>query len=211
MTKKNNIELIESFLSSAKDKTLLVNGISDEIYSFYNFVIKEFANKLDIKVINNMNLDEIKVSNELFIHKKVNILNLNNTKRIEEVGEKEFQKIIFTDYKNYKKLLGKYQIINGYEFERDLKMFFENYNDIQNEELINYCLSHPYLSLSELSKYKVNRSNYSTYPIKSDTHNFILQIRKEIFMSKKNNINIKGLFDKLKREVRYKKFSFLTY
>ena len=210
MLKKNNIELIENFLSLEKDKTLLINEVSDEIHSFYNFVIKEFANKLNIKVINNIKPNEIKDSNELFIDRKVNILNLNNTKQIEEVGEKEFQKIIFTDYKNYKKLLGKYQVINGYVFETDLKIFFENYNDIRNEELINYCLSHPYLTLSELSKYEVNRSNYSTYPIKSDTHNFILQIRKEIFMSKKNNINIKELFNKLKKEVRYKKFSFLT-
>ena len=82
MTKKNNIELIESFLSSAKDKTLLVNGVSEEIYSFYNFVIKEFANKLDIKVINNINPDEIKDSNELFIHRKVNLLNLNKKNSI---------------------------------------------------------------------------------------------------------------------------------
>mgnify|MGYP007000044392 len=80
---------------------------------------------------------------------------------------------------------------------------------IQNEELISYCLSHPYFTLSELSKYKVNKSNYSAYPIKSDTHNFILQIRKEIFMSKKTNTNIKELFNKLKNEVKYKKFSFL--
>jgi hypothetical protein len=209
--KKNNIELIESFLSSTKYKTLLINEVSDEIYSFYNFVIKEFADKLDIKVINNINPDDIKNSNELFVNRKVNIFSLNNTKRIEEVAGREFQKIIFTDYKNYKKLLGKYQIINGYDFEKDLKIFFKNYNDIQNGELINYCLSHPYLTLSELSKYKVNSSNYSTYPIKSDTHNFILQIRKEIFMSKKTSVNIKELFNKLKNEVKYKKFSFLTY
>ena len=209
--KKNNIELIESFLSSTKDKTLLINEVNDEIYSFYNYVIKEFSNKLDIRVINNINPDNIKNSNELFIDRKVNIFDLNNAKRIEEVAGKEFQKIIFTDYKNYKKLYGKYRTINGYEFERDLKIFFKNYNDIQNEELISYCLSHPYFTLSELSKYKINKSNYSTYPIKSDTHNFILQIRKEIFMLKKTNTNIKELFNKLKNEVKYKKFSFLTY
>ena len=209
--KKNNIELIESFLSSTKDKMLLINEVSEEIYSFYNFVIREFANKLDIRVINNINPDNIKNSNELFIDRKVNIFHLNNAKRIEEVARKEYQKIVFTDYKNYKKLLGKYQVINGYEFERDLKMFFKNYNDIHNEELIYYCQSHPYLTFSELSKYKINRSNYSTYSVKSDTQNFILQIRKEIFMSKKTNINIKELFNILKKEVRYKKFSFLTY
>ncbi len=209
--KKNNIELIESFLSSTKDKTLLINEVNDEIYSFYNYVIKDFSNKLDIRVINNINPDNIKNSNELFIERKVNIFDLNNAKRIEEVAGKEFQKIIFTDYKNYKKLYGNYRTINGYEFERDLKIFFKNYNDIQNEELISYCLSHPYFTLSELSKYKVNKFNYSAYPIKSDTHNFILQIRKEIFMSKKTNTNIKELFNKLKNEVKYKKFSFLTY
>ena len=44
-----------------------------------------------------------------------------------------------------------------------------------------------------------------------DTDNFILQIRKEIFMSKKSRINIKELFFKLKKEALYKKFNFLAY
>jgi len=124
---------------------------------------------------------------------------INITKKVIEVVEAlpSLQKIVIAP-------------LLGIEAESDIDKFV-NYNDIQNEELINYCLSHPYLTLSELSKYDVNRSNYSTYPVKSDTHNFILQIRKEIFMSKKNNINIKELFNKLKKEVRYKKFSFLTY
>ena len=70
MLKKNNIELIENFLSLEKDKTLLINEVSDEIHSFYNFVIREFADKLDIKVIKNINPDDIKNSNELFIDRK---------------------------------------------------------------------------------------------------------------------------------------------
>ena len=47
--------------------------------------------------------------------------------------------------------------------------------------------------------------------MQKDADNFILQVRKEIFMSKKSNINIKELFYKLKKEVMYKKFSFLAY
>ena len=34
---KNNIEILENFLSSEKNKTLLINQVSDEVY-FYEFV-----------------------------------------------------------------------------------------------------------------------------------------------------------------------------
>lgn len=207
----NNIELINDFLSTDGNNTLLINVVSDDISSFYDLVIRELANKLNIKVTYNVNPYDIESSNDLFINRKINILNLNNTRHLEEVGKKLFKKIIFTDYKNYKKFLSKYQVINGYNFENDLNMFLKNYKDIKNAELIDYCSSYPYLTLSELSKYQVNKSNYSTDPVKNDTYNFILQIRKEIFMSKKTNINIKELFMRLKKEVKYKKFNFLTY
>ena len=207
----NNIELINNFLSSDRNNTLLINVVSEEISCFYDLVIRELANKLYIKVTNNISPDVIESSNDLFINRKVNILNLSNSRHLEEVGKKEFKKIIFTDYKNYKKLLRKYQAINGYDFENDLNIFLKNHKDIKKSELINYCSSYPYLTLSELSKYQINKSNYSTDPVKNDNHNFILQIRKEIFISKKTNINIKELFMRLKKEVKYKKFNFLTY
>ena len=49
---KNNIEILENFLSSEKNKTLLINQVSDEIYFFYEFVLREFSNKYQIKISN---------------------------------------------------------------------------------------------------------------------------------------------------------------
>ena len=208
---KNNIELIESFISFEEDKTLLINQVSEEICCFYDFVIKKFANKSNIRITYKAKPDDIEGSNELFGSKELAIFNLNNTKLIEDISSRRFQKVIFTDYKNYKKLIRKYIVINGYDFVKDLKIFFSDYFDINNENLINYCISQPYLIQSELSKYQINKSHYSADPKTSDTFNFILQIRKEIFIAKKSGVNIKELFIQLKNEVKYKKFSFLTY
>lgn len=209
--KKNSIEKIYDFLSTDKETTLLVNQISDEIYCFYDFVIREFTNKLNIKINYNTDPNQIKISNELFEIKKVSIHNLNSIKRIEEFCYKDFKKIIFTDYKCYKKLLNQYTTINGYDFERDLKIFLDNYYNIDDKELINYCITKPYLMFSEISKYSINKVDYLADPIKRDNDNSILQIRKEIFNSKKSNINIKEFFFKLKKEALYKKFNFLVY
>ena len=208
---KNNIELIESFISYDEDKTLLINQVSEEISCFYDFVIKNFTNKFDIRVAYKNKLDDIEGSNELFESKELAIFNLSNTKLIEEIASRRFQKVIFTDYKNYKKLLKKYIVVNGYDFVKDLKIFFNDYFEINNEDLINYCISQPYLIQSELSKYKINKSHYSADPKNNDTLNFILQIRKKIFIAKKSGVNIQELFMQLKNEVKYKKFSFLTY
>ncbi len=208
---KNNIELIESFISFEEDKTLLINQVSEEICCFYDFVIKKFANKSNIRITYKAKPDDIEGSNELFGSKELAIFNLNNTKLIEDISSRRFQKVIFTDYKNYKKLIRKYIVINGYDFVKDLKIFFSDYFDINNENLINYCISQPYLIQSELSKYQINKSLYSADPKTSNTFNFILQIRKEIFIAKKSGLNIKELFMQLKNEVKYKKFSFLTY
>ena len=209
--KKNNIEKIKDFLSLNEDATLLVNQVNEEIYCFYSYVIREFSNKFDLKINKDVSYNENNFSNDLFGDKSVNIHNLNNIKHIEEIGKKDFKKIIFTDYRAYKKLFNKYTTINGYDFEKDLKIFFNNYCNINDEELISYCISKPYFTFSEVSKYNVNKSNYLTDPMQKDADNFILQVRKEIFMSKKSNINIKELFYKLKKEVMYKKFSFLAY
>ena len=209
--KKNSIEKIKDFLSLDNDVTLLVNQVNEEIYCFYNYIIKEFTSKFGVKIYNNLSSNGNYVSNELFENRKVSIHNLNNIKQIEEIGGKDFKKIIFTDYKCFKKLLNKYTTINGYDFEKDLKIFLNKYCNINDEELINYCISKPYLTFSEVSKYNINESNYLSDPIRRDTNNFILHVRKEIFMSKKSGIKVKELFFKLKKEALYKKFNFLAY
>ena len=129
---------------------------------------------------------------------------------------KEFQGIInvggpkISDYKNYKKYKKKYIVINGYDFEKDVKSYIYEYCKVNNEDLLNYIISQPYFTQSEINKYRVNKSGYLIDNGIKD-NNFILDIRKDIFVLKKNRYDIKKLFDFIKKEARYKKLNFLTY
>ena len=208
--KKNNIELIDFFLSSKENGTLLINQVNEEIFCFYDFVIKDMAINYNISLKYNNKFD-VDISDELFSNRKIFVFNLSNLKDIKKIIYENFQKIIFTDYKNYKKFLEEFTVINGYDLNKDLKLFFKKYYNVTDQQVINYCLTNPYFTLSELTKYRINKLNYSIDPIKSSTDNFILQIRKEINMLKKTNINIKNLYLKIKKEVKYKRFNFLIY
>ena len=89
--------------------------------------------------------------------------------------------------------------------------FNDKYLNIKDENLINYCIAHPYLTFSELSKYNINKIGYTTDPMVNNLNNFILEIRKEVFRLKKSNLKMKEFFNVLKNEVKYKKLSFLTF
>ena len=80
-----------------------------------------------------------------------------------------------------------------------------------NEILIDFCITQPYFTYSETTKYKINNLNYSKDTYLNNAINFILDIRKDIFNAKKNQIDIRKLFLLLKEEAQRKKFSFLTY
>ena len=75
---------------------------------------------------------------------------------------------------------------------------------------VDYCISHPYLIFSEVTKYTVNDDNYITSMGTNEISNFILETRKMIYKIKNGNFDIKKLFIELKKEVDYKKFNFLT-
>ena len=77
--------------------------------------------------------------------------------------------------------------------------------------MINYCIEHPYLLLSEVEKFSVNENNYRVDPIIIQGNDFIIAIRKDIFNLRKKQIDIKKIFLKIKNEVIYKKFNFLVY
>ncbi len=207
----NNIVKIESFISSEKDRDLLINQVNEEIFCFYDFVIRDLANKYNIRINNNKSVDYVDPLNDLFGTKELSIYNSNTTKVIQEISKKNFKKVIFTDYKNYKKLLSKFITINGYDFKKDLIFFLNNFCKINNKNLIDNCLVSPYLISSEVSKYKVNKTGYSLDHIKIDSNNSIFKIRKDIFLQKKSIVDVKKLFAIIKQEVQYKKFNFLTY
>ena len=167
-------------------------------------VIEEISKRLNVNICKNKELDEDR-SNDLFSEKKIYLYNTTNNRQIEKISSISSQNIILTDYKNYKKLLKNFVSINGYEFEKDLRYFLNNFFEIYDDELINYCISTPYLMYSEVSKYKLNSENYIVDSFVKE--NFILSIRKDIFKSKKSVGGLKKLF-LIKVEVNYKKFNF---
>ena len=211
VTKNNNIEKIKNFLISDNGKSLLINQVSEEIGSFYSLIINSLSIDKGLKLVRETDYKNIIESNDLFGERKVMIFNLTNQRKIEELCSKSFSKIIISDYKNYKKFLNELETINGYEFENDIKYYLRNYFNIEDDSLINYCVSYPYFTNSEITKYNVNKNNYESASITSDVENFILEIRKDIFRLKKSGTNIKKLFNALQEEVKYKKFSFLIY
>ena len=88
--------------------------------------------------------------------------------------------------------------------------FIKTHLKINNNFLLDYCISHPYLIFSEVTKYTINDDNYITSMDANEISNFILETRKKIHNLKNSNVDIKRLFLELKKEVNYKKFSFLT-
>ena len=209
--KLNNIEIIKQFFSSNKDKTLLINKVNEDIECFYELLLKEISSVYQIKIDKLSDSLYSSTSNDLFQERRVLLANLTNSKQIDELSKNEYQKIIITDYKNFKKYQNKFLVINGYQYERDIIYFLKNIYNISDESLINYCLSLPYFTISEATKYEVNKSGYITDAKSKGLDNFILEIRKDIFKLKKSQIDIKKLFSKIKSEVVYKKFNFLIY
>lgn len=211
VTKGNNIETIKNFIINDNSANLLINQLSEEISLFYILVIDNITRENGIKLLRETEYKSLNDMNDLFDQKKIQIFNTTSSKKIEEIVNKKFPKIIICDYKNYKKFSKLSETINGYQFEQDIRYYLENNFKINYEELINYCISQPHLINSEITKYKISNKKYVTYPITHEVENFILEIRKEIYKTKKSNIDIKKLFLMLKNEVKYKKFSFLTY
>ena len=82
---------------------------------------------------------------------------------------------------------------------------------IYDENLITFCIASPYLVYSEVSKYILNETNYVIDAAHKEENNFILDIRKDIYKIRSSRIDLRELFNKLKLEIHYKKFNFLTY
>tara|TARA_B100000963_G_C22379777_1_gene559607 strand:- start:68 stop:709 length:642 start_codon:yes stop_codon:yes gene_type:complete len=210
INKVHNIENISDFLGKDEDNCLLINQVNDEIGSFYLYVIIYLSKSLGINIRFNNDSDNISDNNDLFGLKKINIFNLTSSKKLDKLLPSKEKLIIFTDYKNFKKYQKNYHTINGYNFSNDLKTFVKNTLKIESQNLIEICLKNPQLILSETSKYLINKENYLKDQSIHLEVNKILEIRKNIFELKKNK-NLKQLFSTIKEEVKYKKFSFLTF
>ena len=210
MIKQNQILLVKEFINSNEDN-ILINQVSDEIALFYLKIIEHFASHRGIKVNINSHENALVVEDDLFGKKTIQTYSITNAKKLDTILADHSKKIVFTDYKNYKRLSSKLDSINGYQFEKDVVFFIKNELNINNDDLLDYCKHNPALLFSETSKFLINSNQYSGDRALIENKNHILNIRKSIFEIKRNNINIQTLYQNIKKEAEYKKLSFLTY
>ena len=182
MNKENQVSAIKKFISSDED-IILINQVNDDIALFYLSIIRYFADNQIIKVYINDNSDHETTEDDLFGTKRIQIFNITNIKKLDAALDGHSKKIIFTDYKNYKRLNSKINCINGYQFENDITFFIRNELKITNEELLHYCKKNTALLFSETSKYLIN-NKYSSDRFIVDEKKFILNVRKSILKSK---------------------------
>ena len=206
----NNIQIINDFISGKTDSKLLVNKVSEEVAYFYvNLIETEAPN---IKLVFNYQDNLYKNSDvDLFGNEKIDICFSSNKKNIEKYLNSNSKCIIFTDYKNFKNFSSFKLAINGYNYRKDIEKYMKESLQINNLEIIDFCTTNPYLAFSEISKYLVNSSSYVKENKIKEDNNFILEIRKNLFNLKKNGNKALDIYNNLKKEVKYKKFSFLIY
>ncbi len=206
----NNIEVVFDFIDKDRKTKILVNQVTEEIGFFYVTLIELIANSRDITLNFKDSLMEENVI-DLFGKKEIDLLFSNNKKNIEKYINSKNKCIVFTDYKNYKTYLSSELTVNGYNYQKDIEYFIRKKLQINNSEIVDFCKSNPYLTISETAKYLINSSNYIKESSIREKDNFILSLRKELFNLKRNHSSPKEVFFNLKQEVKYKKFSFLTY
>tara|TARA_Y200000002_G_C22614729_1_gene635451 strand:+ start:445 stop:1068 length:624 start_codon:yes stop_codon:yes gene_type:complete len=205
-----NIEKLISYLKDNKSKSLIVNEVNEEIGSFYVSVIDYISKDLNLKINVEPKITKVEQNADLFGIEELNIFRKPNTKNIDIILNVDKKNLVFTDYKNFKKYQNLYESINGYNYATDIKFFFNDILKIKNDDIINFCIINPQLTYSEFSKYIINDAGYIKDVSIAEKANFIIDIRKSIFKNKHSQ-EIKKIFLKIKEEVKYKKFSFLTY
>lgn len=201
----NNLSKIQNFFSDENFKLLIINSIKEEINFFYLYVFKYFASIYQIDLLTNINNQP--QYDDLFETKKISIYFSSSDKEVNSIINFKDKKILFTNYKIFKKLNLKLNSISSYEFKNDIKLFLKECN-IENQFLQNFIQLYPFMIYSELEKFKINQNNYYTNSLFDFTNqNTIADIRKKIFQ---NNNNIKYVYDLIKSESLFKKLSFLT-
>ena len=206
----NNILEIKNFLSDEKEDKMIINQVSDHIGAFYDNLISYYCDKFKIRIFKEQSLENIETEN-LFLEKKINLFFSNNLKNIEKIMKIKDKAIIFSDYKVYKKFAKNVLALNGYNYTKDINYFIKDVLKISNLNIKEFCVSNPHLTFSEISKYLINSDGYIADRSISEKNNSILDIRKELFNLKRNDGNMKTIYENLKKEVRYKKFNFLIY
>ena len=207
---KNQIEQLKEFLKS-KETTLIINKVNDEIALLYLNLLQYYSKFFNFKINQREKNETDFIENDLFGLSEIKIYNSANNSKINKFLNSIEKKIIFTDYKNFKKLKSTINFVDGYQYESDIKFFVQKELKIHNEILLSFSINNPILLFSEISKYLVNNQNYIQDQQLYEETNHILSIRKNIFSLKRNSSDIKVLYSNIKKEVMYKKFNFLTY
>ncbi len=206
MINKDQISLLKKFIKSHED-TILINQVNENITILYLYFIRYFAEKNGVKI----NTETKMIEDDLFGEKQIQIFSITSQSKLKNALNMRDKKIIFTDYKNYKKIGSKVTKINSYQYEKDVSFFIKEELNINNDELIYFCKNNPVLLFSETTKYLINNSQYSNGRSLIGEKNHMLDIRKKIFEIKKNNSEIKSLYQNIKKEAEYKKLNFLAY
>ena len=208
--RKHQVSLLKIFLKS-EEETIFINQISETITNLYLYFIKFFADQEEIKIDTNIDTNTKAIEDDLFGIKRIQIFNITSQNKLKTALDMRDKKVIFTDYRNFKKLDSKFSKINSYQYEKDIIFFVKEELMINNDELLYFCKNNPALLFSETSKYLINKNQYSNDQSLIVDKNYFFDIRKKIFEIKKNNSDIKSLYQNIKKEAEYKKFNFLTY
>lgn len=206
----NNLEKINDFFTNNKENLLILNKMNEEVNCLYHSFINHYGEKNQVKIEFKNELKIDNQINDLFNLDKIYITSTGNKKEIQKFSTMSSKVIIFTEYKNFKIFQKEYLSINTYNYINDIKIFIKEKLGIDNTILFENIIDNPHFFYSEISKYLINKENYSKNSVSNSDKNLILNIRKDIFDIKKNG-KLKELFFKLKEEVKYKKLSFLTY
>ncbi len=206
----NNVLLIKKFIADEAKSCLLINQVSEEIGFFYINFVKNESDIKNIKLNYKSNYTEEEVIDLFKVH-EIDLYFSNNRKDINTLINSNNKCIIFTDYKNFKIFSSSILTVNGYEYQKDINYYIKEELKIDNSELVDFSKENPYLAFSEISKYLVNSKGYVKENKIKESHNFILEIRKELFNLKRNQKSSIDIYSNLKQEVKYKKFNFLIY
>ena len=208
--RKHQINILKKFIKS-EENTIIINQINENITNLYSYFIKFLADQQEIKIDKNFNAETKSSEDDLFGIKQIQILFITNQSKLKSALNTRDKKIVFTDYKNFKKIDTKFAKINSYQYEKDIALFIKEELNINNDELIYFCKNNPVLLFSETTKYLINNGQYSNDQSLIEEKNHVLDIRKKIYEIKRKNSEIKNLYQNIKKEAEYKKLNFLTY
>ncbi len=120
INREHQISLLRKFVKS-NENTILINQINEDITILYLYFISYFADEQGVKI----NTETKMIEEDLFGEKRIQIFSITSQKKLNEALDMREKKIVFTDYKNYKKVDSKITKINSYQYEKDISFFIK--------------------------------------------------------------------------------------